>query len=958
MKKILSAIVLALAVLNASAQSTTVSTTGVIDTDGFTWSNGTYTINFVPSQANPNPNSYIWTGGALTQSFTGSLNGSGVFSVSIPSNSSISPTNSQWSFQICPNAKSGCFQVTTAVTGATLDVTALLNAAAKGPRFPYSSPAFGYGPIEISSLVLPGSVFYNTTSNACQIYGNSAWNSCATGGSGTGTVTGVGTVGSNNIFSNVDSAQVTVNGYLNLDNQLKAQIANCILAGPASGSATVPNCRSLVTADFPASGVSAASYTCTSLTVDVTGRITAASSGSCGGSGTVTSSGSPVSGNISKFSSATNIVPAAAADIVNLFSSCTGTQYLGADGNCHTASGSGTVTASGSPANGNIAQFTSGTNITPATYSQIVALWSSCTGTQYLGFDGSCHTPSGGFSWNNTQLITASSGAATVNWATSNSAEVTCNTGASNCVVTLSNPSNGQPYTLMLCNNATPNTWTFSPTTPLQLATPRYVSECVSRVYTYDGTSYQGPGSNTPPTLLYGTERAVPPASTIGEFVCWWDSVEHQFSCSDNGTNSGNLVTPGTAQPANNWMTYIDSSGTIHYAQPLFSNIGNSLACSQTPAFTGDTTTTAGSCATTTSKINGVSLAGLGTGILKNTTGTGVPSDAAASDVVALFSSCSGTQYLGADGACHTASGSGTVTSSGSPVNGNVSAFSSATNIVPATAANVVALFSSCSGTQYLGADGNCHSASGSGTVTSVALQSAIPNLFSGTAGTAVTTSGTLDPDAQLKTQSANCLVAGPSSGSAAVPTCRTQVVADLPVGATYTVTPAVGSSDTLNCNTTSGITTAPVAFTTTISRAAFTQTAGAKFELKMDYLITTSASAVPTLLINIKDGSTVVYSSVAEAPTTSLSAAAGSMAWDEVATVINASTGSTTTVLNGFQIFGAAASGSSLNHTAQTTSFNTGSSGTGTMSVLMECGSNTASNTVTLVDLTLTRIY
>lgn len=56
-------------------------------------------------------------------------------------------------------------------------------------------------------------------------------------------------------------------------------------------------------------------------------------------------------------------------------------------------------------------------------------------------------------------------------------------------------------------------------------------------------------------------------------------------------------------------------------------------------------------------------LGALSTGILKNTTSTGVLSNAAAADVVALFSTCSGSQYLGADGACHNASGAGTVTS-------------------------------------------------------------------------------------------------------------------------------------------------------------------------------------------------------------------------------------------------------------------------------------------------------
>ena len=62
----------------------------------------------------------------------------------------------------------------------------------------------------------------------------------------------------------------------------------------------------------------------------------------------------------------------------------------------------------------------------------------------------------------------------------------------------------------------------------------------------------------------------------------------------------------------------------------------------------------------------------LGTGIVKNTTTTGALSNAASADVVGLFTGCSGTLYLGADGACHAASGSGTVTSiaTTSPITG------------------------------------------------------------------------------------------------------------------------------------------------------------------------------------------------------------------------------------------------------------------------------------------------
>jgi hypothetical protein len=65
------------------------------------------------------------------------------------------------------------------------------------------------------------------------------------------------------------------------------------------------------------------------------------------------------------------------------------------------------------------------------------------------------------------------------------------------------------------------------------------------------------------------------------------------------------------------------------------------------PALTGDVTSTSGTVATTVVKINGVSMAGLATGILKNTTGTGVPSIASA-----------GTDYVVPSGSITGSSGS------------------------------------------------------------------------------------------------------------------------------------------------------------------------------------------------------------------------------------------------------------------------------------------------------------
>lgn len=72
---------------------------------------------------------------------------------------------------------------------------------------------------------------------------------------------------------------------------------------------------------------------------------------------------------------------------------------LGGVNNTSWPAGSGTVTSSGSPVSGNIPKFTTSTNIAPAAYSDIAALWSGCSGTQYLGYDGNCHTASGSSQW-------------------------------------------------------------------------------------------------------------------------------------------------------------------------------------------------------------------------------------------------------------------------------------------------------------------------------------------------------------------------------------------------------------------------------------------------------------------------------------------------------------------------------------------------------------------------------
>lgn len=90
-----------------------------------------------------------------------------------------------------------------------------------------------------------------------------------------------------------------------------------------------------------------------------------------------------------------------------------------------------------------------------------------------------------------------------------------------------------------------------------------------------------------------------------------------------------------------------------------------------------------------------------------------------------------------------------------------------------------------------------CGGGGGSGTVTSVALS--LPNIFS-ISGSPVTTSGTLT--AAFTTENANLIFGGPSSGSAAIPTFRLLVPADIPNLSAAKITSGQGTLST----TTAGI--------------------------------------------------------------------------------------------------------------------------------------------------------
>ena len=174
----------------ASAQSTTVSGT-VTDAGSQAWLNGTYSFTFQPNPQYPT-GPYTWTGGTLNTTISGSLNGSGAYSVSIPSNSAITPAGSTWILTVTPNASSNSFSTPrTTITGGTQTLNVTPPAIAINWSLPPGPALSAYADSEITGTLPPGAEYFNTTSLLTRVWNGSAWNNQGSGsGSGVTSVTG------------------------------------------------------------------------------------------------------------------------------------------------------------------------------------------------------------------------------------------------------------------------------------------------------------------------------------------------------------------------------------------------------------------------------------------------------------------------------------------------------------------------------------------------------------------------------------------------------------------------------------------------------------------------------------------------------------------------------------------------------------------------------------------------
>jgi len=199
MKKItLLGLLLFVAALPAFGQSTTVSGT-VQDLGSQTWNNGSIEFDFVPNPQYPSLPQYTWTGGTLSYSVKGTLGGSGTYSVSVPTNSAITPGGSQWTIKVCSLATFPCYTTTPAtITGATQTIN--VTPPAISINLVANPTASAYVDGEISGAIL-GSTYFNLTSSLqrlCTALTSGACSTWANNGTGGSTVypsgTGITTV--------------------------------------------------------------------------------------------------------------------------------------------------------------------------------------------------------------------------------------------------------------------------------------------------------------------------------------------------------------------------------------------------------------------------------------------------------------------------------------------------------------------------------------------------------------------------------------------------------------------------------------------------------------------------------------------------------------------------------------------------------------------------------------------
>lgn len=219
-----------LAFIGSSAIGYGQQTAVLTDSDGSVWINAKWSSALISPNGQPTINGIPLT--QAQQFASGSTNGSGALSSTLTPNNTIDQANTSWQFTIQPNASSGPSIVSATITSTTQNLTTVLNAGIKAPRFPANSTAYGYADVEVTSAVL-GASYYNTTTPTLRQFSLAGWTSVAGGGGGG--VSSVGATGNAVVTTTVTNPTTTPLIALTLT----SAPANTVLSN-STGSAAAP----------------------------------------------------------------------------------------------------------------------------------------------------------------------------------------------------------------------------------------------------------------------------------------------------------------------------------------------------------------------------------------------------------------------------------------------------------------------------------------------------------------------------------------------------------------------------------------------------------------------------------------------------------------------------------------------------------------------------------------------
>lgn len=170
------------------AQNTVLSAT-VVDSDGTIWANGTWKITFIPAPNNQNISLYNQNGVALTQGVmnqSGVMDNTGHFSITVYDSTTVTPTNSSWTLNICPQASAACGIYNFSTSGPTQDISSALTFIIPSPRFVGIPGSYGYADIEVIQSNAPGATYYSVSLDCPKYFSvvTHTWNCITVTGSG------------------------------------------------------------------------------------------------------------------------------------------------------------------------------------------------------------------------------------------------------------------------------------------------------------------------------------------------------------------------------------------------------------------------------------------------------------------------------------------------------------------------------------------------------------------------------------------------------------------------------------------------------------------------------------------------------------------------------------------------------------------------------------------------------